>query len=156
MEDGQTLYYVPNNEDLDEYDILAATAIGTLALAYTSYSMGLKDGQKKELRTSTANATRAGCPFSGHRSASNLNNDQDKPRTTHATSEDEPHKMVCPFSGRSSSGASFSKKGDEMKTYKFHVSDEHLEIIKATLPLVAETGTTFTQHFYKRLFTSKL
>ena len=36
--------------------------------------------------------------------------------------------------------------------YKFGVSPQHLDTVKATLPLVAEAGTDFTKHFYKRMF----
>lgn len=36
--------------------------------------------------------------------------------------------------------------------YKFGVSPENLETVKATLPLVGEAGTGFTKHFYSRLF----
>ena len=38
--------------------------------------------------------------------------------------------------------------------YKFSVSQEHLDTVKDTLPLVAQAGTDFTKHFYKRLFTA--
>ena len=36
--------------------------------------------------------------------------------------------------------------------YKFSISQEHLDIVKQTLPLVARAGPPFTKHFYKILF----
>jgi nitric oxide dioxygenase len=36
--------------------------------------------------------------------------------------------------------------------YKFSVTPAHIETVKATLPLVANAGTDFTKHFYRRLF----
>ena len=36
--------------------------------------------------------------------------------------------------------------------YKFSVSPEHLETVKATLPLVGAAGTDLTKHFYARMF----
>lgn len=36
--------------------------------------------------------------------------------------------------------------------YKFSVPQSDIDVIKATLPLVAEAGTDFTKHFYARLF----
>lgn len=39
-----------------------------------------------------------------------------------------------------------------LTTYKFSVSSEDLDTVKATLPLVGEAGTDFTKHFYKRMF----
>jgi nitric oxide dioxygenase len=36
--------------------------------------------------------------------------------------------------------------------YKFGVAQEHLDTVKATLPLVAKAGTDFTKHFYGRMF----
>ena len=40
------------------------------------------------------------------------------------------------------------------RVYKFNVSKESLDTVKATLPLVAQAGTDFTKHFYKRMFTA--
>ena len=39
-----------------------------------------------------------------------------------------------------------------LQTYKFGVSQDALDTVKATLPLVAEAGTDFTKHFYGRMF----
>lgn len=36
--------------------------------------------------------------------------------------------------------------------YKFGVTPDHMETVKATLPLVGKAGTDFTKHFYSRLF----
>lgn len=36
--------------------------------------------------------------------------------------------------------------------YKFSVSPEHLETVKATLPLVGAAGSDLTKHFYARMF----
>jgi len=36
--------------------------------------------------------------------------------------------------------------------YKFDVTPEHMQTIKATLPAVGKAGVKFTQHFYSRLF----
>lgn len=38
--------------------------------------------------------------------------------------------------------------------YSFSTSPEALKIVEATLPLVAQAGTSFTEHFYKILFQS--
>ena len=42
-----------------------------------------------------------------------------------------------------------------LQTYKFGVSAAHLDTVKATLPLVADSGTNFTKHFYRRMFREK-
>ena len=39
-----------------------------------------------------------------------------------------------------------------LATYKFGVSQQDLDTIKGTLPLVAEAGIDFTKHFYSRMF----
>lgn len=67
--------------------------------------------------------------------------------------------MPCPFSnhqmlGKSSNDKNPAVETSSLKTYKFDVPKEHLEVIRATLPLLAEAGSDFTVHFYKRLFTS--
>lgn len=36
--------------------------------------------------------------------------------------------------------------------HKFDVAPEHIETVKATLPLVGKAGTAFTKHFYARMF----
>jgi nitric oxide dioxygenase len=40
----------------------------------------------------------------------------------------------------------------QLPTYKFTLSSQDLDTVKATLPLVGEAGTAFTKHFYKRMF----
>ena len=122
-----------------------ATAFGVLALTHTgntSFSEILKGGKKKQLPAKSTKATASKCPFSDVEATSN--------------DEDEPHKMVCPFSSQSSTTTTPKKSiGTKLKIYKFHVSPEHIKVIEATLSLVAELDSSFTQHFYKRLFKGK-
>ena len=75
-------------------------------------------------------------------------------------SDAQAQPMVCPFSGKASTKANQNTKSTTktpcLKTYKFDLSPEHKSTIKATLPLVAQCGTKFTEHFYKRLFAGML
>ena len=60
--------------------------------------------------------------------------------------------LSTPTSFSAAAGGGAKRSMSASTIYKFDVSPETLKIVQATLPAVAEAGTDFTKHFYRRMF----